>query len=111
MLNPRRSLLRRRGTLIPILALTVTLLLAFIALAVDVGILTIARTDAQNSCDASALAGARVLNNRPTTSSNDKTAARAHAMSMAKSNINVYVNQKTKYTDANLTLPASEDPV
>ena len=111
MLNPRRSLLRRRGTLIPILALTVTLLLAFIALAVDVGILTIARTDAQNSCDASALAGARVLNNRPTTAANDKTAARAHAISLAKSNINVYVNQKVKYTNANLTLPASEDPV
>jgi Flp pilus assembly protein TadG len=108
MLNPQRNSLRRSGTLIPILALTVTLLLAFIALAVDVGILTIARTDAQNSCDSAALAGARVLNNRPTASANDRTAAINHARAIAKSNINVYVNQKTKYTDSNLT---GSDPV
>jgi Flp pilus assembly protein TadG len=106
MLN--RTKLRRRGTIIPILALTVTLLLAFIALAVDVGILTIARTDAQNGCDSAALAGARVLNNRPTTTANDKAAATTHARAIAKSNINVYVNQKTKFADSNLT---GTDPV
>ncbi len=111
MMNPQRNILRRRGTLIPILALTVTLLLAFIALAVDVGILTIARTNAQSGCDAAALAGARVLNNRPTATSNDRSIARTHAMSVAKSNINVYVNQKTKFTDTNMTLSGGEDPV
>ncbi|MCU0704097.1 MAG: pilus assembly protein TadG-related protein, partial [Fimbriiglobus sp.] len=61
----RQSAARRRGNILPLLALTVTLLLAFVALAIDVGVLTIARTEAQNACDAAALAGARVLNNRP----------------------------------------------
>jgi Flp pilus assembly protein TadG len=87
----------RRGTVLPLLALTVTLLFAFVALAVDVGVLTIARTEAQNGCDASALAGARVLNNRPTATDNDKSDAIKVAENTVLQNINVFVQQNKKY--------------
>ncbi len=92
--------LRRRGTIVPLLALTTVLLFAFIALAVDVGVLTIARTEAQNGCDSAALAGARVLNNRSTSVNNDSTNATTYATNMATSNINVFVQQNKLYTVA-----------
>lgn len=102
----------RRGTILPLLALTITLLFAFIALAVDVGVLTIARTEAQNGCDAAALAGARVLNNRPTTVDNDSVAAANLARGIATSNINVYIQSNTKYTVAdNMTFTDGTVPV
>jgi hypothetical protein len=107
----RRPLACRRGTIIPLLALTVTLLFAFVALAVDVGVLTIARTEAQNASDAAALAGARVLNNRPSATDNDRTTAEAMARSVVKSNINVFVQTGTKYTDANMTFTDGTVPI
>jgi Flp pilus assembly protein TadG len=97
---------RRRGNILPLLALTVTLLFAFVALAIDVGVLTIARTDAQSACDAAALAGARVLNNRPGNVENDKADAYAVAQNTVLQNINVYIQTDKKYTVAeNMTFP------
>ena len=98
----------RRGSIVPLLAMTVTLLLAFVALAIDVGVLTIARSEAQNGCDSAALAGARVLNNRPTASANDKTAATNHATGIATSNINVFTQANKKYTVADNMTPAAD---
>lgn len=91
---------RRRGNILPLLALTVTLLFAFVALAIDVGVLTIARTEAQAACDAGALAGARVLNNRPGNVENDKSTAFTVAQNTVLQNINVYVLTQKKYTVA-----------
>ncbi len=97
---------RRRGNILPLLALTVTLLFAFVALAIDVGVLTIARTEAQNACDAGALAGARVLHNRPGHVDNDKGDAATVAQNTVLQNINVYVQTDRKYTVAdNMTFP------
>jgi Flp pilus assembly protein TadG len=91
---------RRRGTILPLLALTITLLMAFVALAIDVGVLTIARTEAQNACDAGALAGARVLNNRPGHVDNDRTDAAKVAENTVLRNINVYIQTEKRYTVA-----------
>ncbi len=88
---------RRRGNILPLLALTITMLFAFVALAIDVGMLTIARTDAQSACDASALAGSRVLNNRPGHMDNDKADAETVAANTVKQNINVFMNANKKY--------------
>ncbi len=96
----RHSSARRRGNILPLLALTVTLLFAFVALAIDVGVLTIARTDAQSACDAGALAGARVLNNRPGNVENDKADGATVAQNTVLQNINVYVQSDKKYTVA-----------
>lgn len=90
----------RRGNILPLLALTVTLLFAFVALAIDVGVLTIARTEGQNACDAAALAGARVLNNRPGNVENDKSDAENVARNTVLQNINVYIQTQQKYTVA-----------
>jgi Flp pilus assembly protein TadG len=96
----RSSPASRRGNILPLLALTVTLLFAFVALAIDVGVLTIARTEAQNACDAGALAGARVLNNRPGNIDNDKTDAETVARNTVLQNVNVFIQTDKKYTAA-----------
>lgn len=62
----------RRGTILPLLALGMTSLMAMIALGIDLGVVAVARTQCQNAADAAALAGVRQLNgvatdnNRPT---------------------------------------------
>jgi len=55
----------RRGTVLPMLALCLVALFAFVALAVDLGMLAVSRTRCQNGADSAALAGCRQLNNKP----------------------------------------------
>lgn len=50
---------RRRGTILPIVAVSFVALCGFAALAVDVGMVAVARTQVQNAADAAALTGAR----------------------------------------------------
>lgn len=54
---------KRRGTILPLLATTCFALFAFIALAVDLGMLMVARTECQNAADTAALIAARTLDN------------------------------------------------
>jgi len=53
---------RRRGTVMPLLALTIVAFVGFLALAIDLGMLTIAKTQAQQAADLAALTAARTLN-------------------------------------------------
>src|SRR5262245_42422686 len=62
MLNRTRTL-RRRGTILPLLAVTCFALFGFIALAVDLGMMMVARSECQNAADTAALTGARILDN------------------------------------------------
>ncbi len=66
----RRS--RRPGTILPLLALTVIGLFTFLALAIDLGMLAVARTECQNAADAAALTATRTLDNKPTSSDSNK---------------------------------------
>ena len=74
----------RRGTVLPMLAVCLIGLCGFTALAVDLGILAVARTESQNGADIAALIGCRTLNNKPTAVNNDLpfavTAAKNSAM-------------------------------
>ncbi|HEX5445496.1 MAG TPA: pilus assembly protein TadG-related protein, partial [Pirellulales bacterium] len=45
-------------------------LIAFLALAIDMGLLAVARTQCQNAADLAALAGVRTLNGNPATNNN-----------------------------------------
>jgi Flp pilus assembly protein TadG len=54
----------RRGTIVPLLAVCCVALFGFVALAIDLGMLMVARSECQNAADAAALAAARVLDNR-----------------------------------------------
>ncbi|MFO0953821.1 MAG: pilus assembly protein TadG-related protein [Isosphaeraceae bacterium] len=54
--------LGRVGAVTPIVAVSLVALLGFVALAVDVGMVAVARTQCQNAADMAAMAGARTLN-------------------------------------------------
>ena len=51
----------RRGAVLPLVTLCLVGLMGFLALAIDVGVLAVARNQAQNAADIAALAGARTL--------------------------------------------------
>jgi hypothetical protein len=55
---------QKRGSILPMMALCVTVLFGFVALAIDLGMQAVARGGAQNAADAAALAGARALDNQ-----------------------------------------------
>lgn len=54
----------RRGTVLPMLGVCLIGLFGFVALAVDLGMLAVSRTQSQNGADVAALVGTRTLNNR-----------------------------------------------
>jgi Flp pilus assembly protein TadG len=60
----------RRGSIVPLAALIIMGLFAFIALAIDLGALMIARNQCQNAADAAAMAGARTLTGDASTNNN-----------------------------------------
>jgi len=64
----------RRGTIAVLLALTIILLIAFLGLAIDVGMLAVAKTQAQNAADLAALTAARTLNGDPSGTYNQSAA-------------------------------------
>ena len=59
-LNTRRP--RRRGSVLPLVVLTLVAMCGFVALAIDLGLIAVAKTQCQNAADAGAMAGARSLN-------------------------------------------------
>ncbi|MFO0809446.1 MAG: pilus assembly protein TadG-related protein [Gemmataceae bacterium] len=61
---------RRQGTILPFLAVTVVALFGLIALGIDVGLMSVARTEAQDIADLAALAGTRQFNGDTTNGSN-----------------------------------------
>jgi Flp pilus assembly protein TadG len=65
---------RRRGTIVSLLALTLVGLMAFLALAIDLGMLSIAKTQAQQAADLAALTAARTLNGDSTENYNSSAA-------------------------------------
>ncbi|MGL4423633.1 MAG: pilus assembly protein TadG-related protein, partial [Gemmataceae bacterium] len=83
---------RRRGSIIPLLAICVVALFAFIALAVDLGVLMVARTECQNAADTAALTGARTLDNRPVPTAgyyNNRSQAEVNARKAVTNNVNL----------------------
>src|SRR5437899_5245535 len=64
----------RRGTIVALLALTIVGLIGFLGLAIDLGMLAIAKTQAQNAADVAALTCARSLTGDPSNTYNNATA-------------------------------------
>jgi Flp pilus assembly protein TadG len=79
----------RRGTIIPLLAACLVGLFAFVALAVDLGVLAVSRTDCQDAADAAALVGARMLNNKPGVADSNRPAAIAAARDAVTANFHL----------------------
>ncbi|PYO65688.1 MAG: pilus assembly protein TadE, partial [Gemmatimonadetes bacterium] len=65
------------GSVIVIVALTLLVLLCFLALGIDLGMLYTARTDAQRAADAAALAGASAFVDNPRAAAVAPATARA----------------------------------
>ena len=83
---------RRRGSMLPLVAVCAIGLFSFVALAIDLGMLAVSRTQCQNAADAAALAGARTLNNKPGVVNNDLQKAVATAKATATANEHLATN-------------------
>src|SRR5438128_1472155 len=60
----------RRGSILPLVTVCLISLMGFVALAIDLGVLQVARTQCQNAADSAAIAGARALTGDVSTSYN-----------------------------------------
>jgi hypothetical protein len=83
---------RRAGTVLPMLAVCLVGLFAFTALAVDLGLLAVSRTECQNAADMGALIGCRMLNNNSTNSNSNLSTAVTTAKSAVASNTDMGAN-------------------
>lgn len=77
---------RRPGTVLPMLGVCLIALFAFVALAVDLGVLAVSRTQCQNAADVAALVGTRTINNKDGVSFNNLPAAVAEARESVTTN-------------------------
>lgn len=93
---PRRS--QRRGSLIPLLAVSVVSVFAFVALAVDLGMLAVSRTHCQNAADAAALASCRTLNNKPGVTNSNL----AQAITVAKTTVTDNAHLSAQFTNTQI---------
>src|SRR5208282_3115563 len=73
----------RRGSILPLVVLSLVGMCGFVALAVDVGMLAAAKNQCQNAADAAAMAGARTLNGTQTTSNQNAAVTNAQNAAMA----------------------------
>ena len=89
----------RRGTVLPLLGCCLIAIFSFVALAVDLGMVAVARTDAQNAADIAALAGTRTLNNKPGVSDSNRTNAIAAAKAALKLNNDI----NSVYSDSEIS--------
>jgi Flp pilus assembly protein TadG len=89
----------RQGTIVCLLALTLVALISFLALAIDLGMLATARTQAQHAADLAALTAARTVNGD---SSNNYNQANATTNAQNVLSYNFILTQKI--TSSQLTL-------
>src|SRR5262245_33055216 len=96
---PRRRVMRtkrqsvpRRGSILPMLMISVVALCGFVALAIDVGMLVVGRNMAQAAADAAAMTGARNLNGGTDSNTGAATSA-AKAVAMANEILGVQITE------------------
>ncbi|MCE9534077.1 MAG: hypothetical protein K8T89_23610 [Planctomycetes bacterium] len=75
---------RRDAAVLPIVTVCMIGLMGFVALSIDIGMMTVARTQCQNAADIAALAGARTLDGKST--ANNVATATAEARAAAQNN-------------------------
>src|SRR4051794_19865791 len=91
---------RRRGTIVPLLAVTIVAVFALVALSVDIGLMALARTHAQNAADAGAMSGVRILTGDAATNNNYAQAApTAEAVATANQIINTPITKSMVTTE------------
>src|SRR5438309_8484776 len=58
----QHKLTKRRGAVLPLVAICLVGMMGLLALAIDIGIVAISRSQCQNAADSAAMAGARTIN-------------------------------------------------
>jgi Flp pilus assembly protein TadG len=106
-----------RGAMLVLVAVTLVVLLAVAALAIDLGMLYVARNEAQRAADAAALAGAEVFITSGCTSTGGCTAggpqetlARQQAEAVAAHNYIIGQSVIVEDTDITFSYPNAEEP-
>jgi Flp pilus assembly protein TadG len=82
-MRSQRRLTARQGSILPFLTICLVAICGFTALAIDIGMLVVAKCQCQNAADAAALAGARTIDGSPTS---NLTAAINEAYKIAEEN-------------------------
>jgi Flp pilus assembly protein TadG len=77
---------RRRGIILPLLAIVIVVMVGFLALAIDLGMLAIAKTQVQQAADLSALTAMRTLNGNSSINYN-QSAATTNAQNVVTYNV------------------------
>jgi hypothetical protein len=81
---------RRPGSILPLVVISLVGVCGFVALAIDIGMITVAKTQCQSAADAAAMAGARSLDGSPNQnlgSVGDPGCAMDNAMKIAQANL------------------------
>ena len=76
----------RRGMILPTLALVIVVMVGFLALAIDLGMLAIAKTQVQQAADLAALTAMRTMNGNSSNNYN-QTAATTNAQNVVTYNV------------------------
>lgn len=108
MAKLRRNLRDERGMTLVIVGLGFLAFMSATMLAVDVGMLMVARTQAQSAADAGALAGAVALVFDDFNDRSDTGPAKQSAIAAAGSSLNLVMNSQVSVLPADVTFPALE---
>src|SRR5271169_2745687 len=90
----------RRGIVLPVLALVIVVMVAFLALAIDLGMLAIAKTQVQQTADLAALTAMRTMNGNASINYN-QSAATTNAQNVVT--YNVVLGQSLQASQLQLT--------
>lgn len=89
---------RRKGTILPLAAISLVSVCGFVALAFDIGLIAVAKTQCQNSADAGSMAGARSLDGSSTQNLGSSTppyqAPSAYYEAYTYANNNLIINNR-----------------
>jgi len=94
---------RRKGTILPLLAVCMIGLFGFCGLAIDLGLIAVSRTQCQNAADTAALSACRLLNSKPGSVNSNLAPAVAGGKVRVLSNTNLnqaFVNAHIKKIEA-----------
>jgi hypothetical protein len=104
-MRSRSSTAQPRGAVLPLLAVSMVALMGFVALAVDIGMVVLARTQCQNAADGAAMAGARALNglsssgydaaNAPTIATSSAATNKVETKAVQSSQVQIQVGSYT----------------
>src|SRR5262245_43934188 len=101
MLLQRHTRGRRRAAILPLVAVALITLFAMVALAIDLGMVTLARTQCQNAADIAAMAAVRQLNGD---SSNNNNYSAADPAAKAAASANKVLNNAVSTSNVTTTV-------